>query len=102
MAAPDRADRADCRAGVFSAIPWPVSISRVWYAVRDRGKIIPKLELTDDEALLLKEILQSYLGDLRMEIADTDLQSFRNKLRSNEELIKRIIDRLGKMDPAAQ
>jgi len=37
-----------------------------------------------------------------MEIADTDLQSFRNKLRSNEELIKRIIDRLGKMDPAAQ
>lgn len=63
---------------------------------------MPKLELTDDEALLLKEILQSYLGDLRMEIADTDLQSFRNKLRSNEELIKRIIDRLGKMDPAAQ
>ena len=101
MAAPDRADRADYRAGVFSAIPWPVSISRVWYAVRDRGKIMPKLELTD-EALLLKEILQSYLGDLRMEIADTDLQSFRNKLRSNEELIKRIIDRLGKMDPAAQ
>ena len=63
---------------------------------------MPKLELTDDEARLLKEILQSYLGDLRMEIADTDLQSFRNKLRSNEELIKRIIDRLGKMDPAAQ
>ena len=63
---------------------------------------MPKLELTDDEARLLKEILQSYLGDLRMEIADTDLQSFRNKLRSNEELIKRIIDRFGKMDPAAQ
>ena len=63
---------------------------------------MPNLELTAEEALLLKEILQSYLGDLRMEIADTDLQSFRNKLRSNEELIKRIIDRLGKMDPAAQ
>jgi len=60
------------------------------------------LELTTDEALLLKEILQSHFGDLRMKIADTDLQSFRNKLRSNEELIKRIIDRLGKMDPAAQ
>lgn len=64
-------------------------------------KIMPNLELTPDEALLLKEILQSHLGDLRMEIADTDLQSFRDKLRSNEELIKRIIDRLGKMDPAA-
>ena len=59
---------------------------------------MPNLELTPDEALLLKEILQSYLGDLRMEIAGTDLQSFRDKLRNNEELIKRIIDHLGKMD----
>ena len=63
---------------------------------------MPHLELTADEALLLKEILQNYLGDLRMEIAGTDLQSFRDKLISNEELIKRIIDRLGKMDPATQ
>lgn len=55
------------------------------------------LELTMDEALLLKEILQSHLGDLRMEIADTDLQSFREKLRKNEEVIKRIIERLGKV-----
>jgi len=39
------------------------------------------LELTTDEALLPKEILQSHFGDLRMEIADTDLQSFREKLR---------------------
>jgi len=30
---------------------------------------MPNLELTSDEALLLKEILQSHLGDLRMEIA---------------------------------
>lgn len=61
---------------------------------------MPNLELTADEALLLKEILQSYLSDLRMEIAGTDLQSFRDKLSSNEELTKRIIDHLGKMDPA--
>ena len=61
-----------------------------------------RLELTSDEALLLKEILQSHLGDLRMEIAGTDLQSFRDKLRNNEEAIKRIIDHLGKMDLAAQ
>jgi hypothetical protein len=63
---------------------------------------VPNLELTAEEALLLKEILQSDLGDLRMEITDTDLQSFREKLRSNEELIKRIIDRLAKMYSAAQ
>ena len=63
---------------------------------------MPKLELTPDEALLLKEILQSHLGDLRMEIAGTDLQSFRDKLRNNEEALKRIIEHLGKMDLAAQ
>ena len=63
---------------------------------------MPNLELTSDEALLLKEILHSHLGDLRMEIAGTDLQSFRDKLRNNEEAIKRIIDHLGKMDPAAR
>ena len=36
------------------------------------------------------------LGDLRMEIAGTDLQSFRDQLRNNEEAIKRIIDHWGK------
>jgi len=59
---------------------------------------MPNLELTTDEALLLNEILQSHLGDLRMEIAGTDLQSFRDKLRKNEEIIKRIIEHLAKMD----
>jgi hypothetical protein len=59
---------------------------------------MPNLELTSDEAVFLKEILQSHLGDLRMEIAGTDLQSFRDKLRKNEEIIKRIIDHLDKMD----
>ena len=62
------------------------------------GRRMPNLELTTDEALLLNEILQSHLGDLRMEIAGTDLQSFRDKLRKNEEIIKRIIEHLAKMD----
>ncbi len=57
---------------------------------------MPNLELTADEAALLTEILQSHLGDLRMEIAGTDLQSFRDKLRNKEELIKEMIDRLEK------
>ncbi|HVO94308.1 MAG TPA: hypothetical protein VMT22_15775 [Terriglobales bacterium] len=55
---------------------------------------MPKLELTTDEASLLKEILESDLSELRMEIAGTDLQTFRNKLSKNEEIIKQLIDRL--------
>lgn len=57
---------------------------------------MPNLELTAVEATLLTEILQSTLGDLRMEIAATDLQSFRDQLRKKEELIKQMIDRLEK------
>ena len=57
---------------------------------------MPNLELTEDEAALLTELLQSHLGDLRMEIAGTDLQSFRDKLRKKEEIIKQMIDRLEK------
>lgn len=57
---------------------------------------MPDLELTAAEATLLAEILRSNLGDLRMEIAATDLQSFRDQLRKKEELIKQMIDRLEK------
>ena len=55
---------------------------------------MPVLELTSEEAVLLKEILVHDLGDLRMEIADTDLKSFRDKLKDKEEVIKGLIERL--------
>jgi hypothetical protein len=56
---------------------------------------MPTLDLTPDEAELLKEILTIDLGELRMEIADTDLKSFRQYLKQKEEVIKRLIERLG-------
>ncbi|MGE5307318.1 MAG: hypothetical protein ACM3TN_28770 [Alphaproteobacteria bacterium] len=56
---------------------------------------MPTLELTTAEASLLKEILKTDLGDLRMEISDTDLKSFRDKLKDKEEMIKQLIERLG-------
>ncbi|HEY7219288.1 MAG TPA: hypothetical protein VH985_12970 [Candidatus Binatia bacterium] len=56
---------------------------------------MPTLEVTVAEASLLKEILKSDLSDLRMEIAGTDLKSFRDKLKEKEEIIERLIDHLG-------
>jgi hypothetical protein len=56
---------------------------------------MPTLELTTVEASLLKEILTTDLSDLRMEISDTDLKSFRDKLKEKEEVIKQLIARLG-------
>ncbi|MEW6144541.1 MAG: hypothetical protein AB1598_05930 [Thermodesulfobacteriota bacterium] len=55
-----------------------------------------QLNLTAEEADMLKEILASYLSDLRMEIADTDSMDFREELKKREVLLKRLIADIGK------
>jgi hypothetical protein len=54
-----------------------------------------RLELPDDDAAALREVLQRYLSDLRMEIADTDHMDFRERLKETEELLKRLLRQLG-------
>jgi hypothetical protein len=53
------------------------------------------LELTAEEATVLEEVLRRDLGELRMEIADTDNKDFRDGLKHKETLIKSLIERLG-------
>ena len=53
-----------------------------------------RLELTSEEAYVLRETLESYLSDLRMEIADTDRKDFRDQLKHRKELLERITDAL--------
>jgi len=55
-----------------------------------------RLGLTPNEASALKEVLMSYLSDLRMEIADTDSMTFREGLKQREIFLKRLIDELEK------
>lgn len=55
---------------------------------------MPTIQLTEAEANLLKEILETNLSDLRMEVAATDLKSFRDKLKEKETVIKQLIERL--------
>jgi hypothetical protein len=52
------------------------------------------LELTTEEGHDLRFILASYLSDLRMEIADTDRQDFRESLKRREEFIKKLLTAL--------
>ncbi len=52
------------------------------------------IELTNEEAETLSEILESYLSDLRMEIADTDQMNFRENLKKKEVFIKELLQRL--------
>lgn len=53
-----------------------------------------QLNLTDKEAVTLRHVLETYLSDLRMEIADTDAQGFRAGLKAEEATIKRLLEEL--------
>ncbi|MCI0674297.1 MAG: hypothetical protein L0Y42_00810 [Phycisphaerales bacterium] len=55
-----------------------------------------QLTMTDEEAHTLKNLLESYLPELRMEAARTDLpaRELRRELRSRSELAERLIEQL--------
>lgn len=52
---------------------------------------MPELKLTHEEAKTLHDVLNEYLSDLRMEIADTDSFDFREQLKGTEGFLKRLI-----------
>ncbi len=54
-----------------------------------------QLDLTDQESAILREVLESYLSDLRMEIADTDRQDFRDGLKTRKDVIGKVLEALG-------
>jgi hypothetical protein len=54
-----------------------------------------QLTLTDTDAATLKKALETYVSDLRMEVADTEAQDFREGLKQEESVIRRLIELLG-------
>jgi len=52
------------------------------------------LELDGREAETLANALESYLSDLRMEIADTEAMDFREELKARKETLNGILDQL--------
>ncbi len=53
------------------------------------------IDITSEEAGMLKEILESYLSDLRMEIGSTENMNFREEMKKREDFLKRLIQKLG-------
>jgi hypothetical protein len=53
-----------------------------------------KIELTNDESTALVDILDSYLSDLRMEVADTDSKDLRDDLKAREQFITVLLSKL--------
>ncbi|HTP64415.1 MAG TPA: hypothetical protein VMJ66_03410 [Geobacteraceae bacterium] len=58
-----------------------------------------RIELSKEDLSLLKEILDTTLSDLRMEIAGTDNLEFRGTLKKREVLLNGLI---GRLDAAQQ
>ena len=54
-----------------------------------------QIDLTADERATLRTVLESYLSDLRMEIADTDAMDFREMLKERKQVIQKVLDVLG-------
>jgi len=53
-----------------------------------------RIDLTPEEARTLHDVLESYLSDLRMEIAGTESVSFRENLKKTEIFLKELLPRL--------
>jgi hypothetical protein len=53
-----------------------------------------QLLITEEERELLMDILENDISDLRMEIADTDRQGYRDMLKTREVLMKNIQQKL--------
>lgn len=54
-----------------------------------------QLELNDDEAFALRQLLEGSLGELSAEIADTDNPRFGRDLRAHRDALRAILLRLG-------
>ena len=53
-----------------------------------------EIQLSTEEAAVLRDTLTGYLSDLRMEISATDLMDFREKLKEQERVLNTILDQL--------
>jgi hypothetical protein len=53
------------------------------------------LELDDEQAALLREVLDHALRDLRYEIADTDNSRYRDALKEREAALRDLLSPLG-------
>jgi hypothetical protein len=62
---------------------------------------VPTLTLSPEEAATLAQVLAEYVSDLRMEVANTDSQEFRDDLKKKELLLKGLLSQLGRTATSA-
>ncbi len=60
-----------------------------------------QIELTDEDAALICEILETELRELRDEIHHTDHRDYRKRLRAGRERVEQLVARLKPGTPSA-
>ena len=63
---------------------------------------MPLINVSNDEARVLHEVLDSYHDSLLGEISHTDSLEFKELLRARESVIANVIDQLNEIDSVAQ
>ena len=53
------------------------------------------IQLTEHEQEMLRSILERYLPDLRIEVANTDDKEYRKYLKEREAFVKEFLGRIG-------
>ncbi len=54
-----------------------------------------KLDLTDHESELLRELLHDYLPSLKREVAHTEKHTLRHELVERQDLVERLLEKIG-------
>ena len=55
-----------------------------------------QLEMNDEEARVLRSVIDNYAAHLEVEIHRTEKRDFREALKRREEVLRGLIERLGK------
>jgi hypothetical protein len=74
--------------------PKAITVSQLSMLAMARKPIMAQIILTQEEAAALRGALNSYVSDLRMEIADTDSWQFRQNLKREALLLKKLLEQL--------
>jgi hypothetical protein len=53
-----------------------------------------QIQLNQQDAEILEDVLESYLSDLSVEIANTDLQAFREGLKTKKDVLNKVLGEL--------
>ena len=76
-------------------VSWRETAANLGILFLEKGGAMISVQLTEEEAAILKSSLELLLSDVRMEICGTDSADFREGLKEQKSTLERVIAQLG-------